>query len=234
MCRIHASGESLVGRSGSSAESVTRPRGRAPGYPGTIRSASSCPLSKGQECIHNYLLNNKLQDITRGIPGCHALTVRWRVPKLARFTALAVLLLAVVEVAWCAPGDVPSNLGAFAFADSTGTLVLAQSGVPDPETIHVLLAASGRQFPVEYVGFQKASAPGSGRDAARNFSNCEGSLFHLVGARIWPDETCFLATDSLLAALRIRTSGRQSPGRPGGVGRWRIRELRLPGTKRPI
>lgn len=119
--------------------------------------------------------------------------------ELIRILVLLALLVIPTQSAWCAQGGHASSDGAFAFADLTGTRVLALSRVPNPGSIRVLLAAGGRQFPVEYVGLQEPSGEGTGRDVAQNFADCGGDVFRLVGARIWPDETCFLATDSLLA-----------------------------------
>ena len=93
----------------------------------------------------------------------------------------------------------PSRLGAFAFADSSGMRIIALTRIIEPESVRVLLAAEGRQFPVRYVRDQEPTDLGSGREMAYNFEHCEGQIFRLEGARIWPDETCFLAGDSLMA-----------------------------------
>lgn len=104
-----------------------------------------------------------------------------------------------------------SSFGAFAFADSSGTRVLAVSPLRHPEQVHTLIVG-GRQFPVRYDGKQQRSKQSDGRDRAYNFAHVEGDRFRLVGGCVLPDETAFLATDSLLALgglpMRVERDGR--------------------------
>src|SRR5437867_9634433 len=92
-----------------------------------------------------------------------------------------------------------SVYGAFAFADSAGAYVLTLAPLRHPERIQVLLAGSGRQFPVAYDGNQKRSGADTGRQTGSNFANSAGERFRILGGRVWGSETCFLATDSLVS-----------------------------------
>jgi hypothetical protein len=110
----------------------------------------------------------------------------------------AVLLSVANGIVWASEGDSASVYGCYGFADSSGTHVLALSRLQHPENIRVLLAGEGRRFPVRYEGEQKRTQGGDGRDAVRNFAFIGGQRFRIEGGAVWPDESCFLATDTLL------------------------------------
>jgi len=103
--------------------------------------------------------------------------------------------------AWSAPTpdrtDSTSVYGAFAYADSTGTSVTALTPLARAQEIRSLLSAHGRLFPVKYEGTRAPGRPGAAAT----------QIFRLEGARVWPGEYGFLATDSLLqgaSAIPIR------------------------------
>ena len=89
-------------------------------------------------------------------------------------------------------------LGAFALPDSSGRRVIALSPVSSPSHVRHLVTRDGRLLRVRYTGTQRGSDQGTGRDATRDFRYLGGAVFQVRGGTIPPDETCFLAADSLL------------------------------------
>lgn len=93
--------------------------------------------------------------------------------------------------------------GAFAWADSTGILLLAPADFRDPERLTTAVCRGGRRLPVEFVRRQEGTGVGDGRDWARSFSTLEGTVFRILEGRLEPNENCLLATDSLLTHARF-------------------------------
>jgi hypothetical protein len=66
---------------------------------------------------------------------------------------------------------------------------------------------------VRFAQYQEASKASSHRQRAKNFSNEAGFVYHVAGDHlVEPDETCFLATDSLLRLGRVIIGARSAPG----------------------
>lgn len=111
------------------------------------------------------------------------------------------LLLLALTAATALAADMPPEstpLGAFALPDSSGTLVIALSPVPNPKRIHHLITRDGRLLKAAFMRTQPPSNGGSGRDATWNFRHLQGAVFQVSGGTIAAEETCFLVADSLL------------------------------------
>lgn len=119
-------------------------------------------------------------------------------PRTAWVTTLALLAVGPASLG-VAGENGPSPYGEFAFADSSGTRVLAGDPLAHPEAVHTLIVPPGRILHVVYEGTQAETGKGSGRDASWNFKNLGGQLFRIQDGRIGVDQDCFLATDSLLS-----------------------------------
>jgi hypothetical protein len=66
---------------------------------------------------------------------------------------------------------------------------------------------------VRFAQYQEASKASSHRQRAKNFSNEAGFVYHVAGDDVVePDETCFLATDSLFRLGRMIIGARSAPG----------------------
>jgi hypothetical protein len=114
-------------------------------------------------------------------------------------TALIALLvsLASVSAAFAGNENVASRYGAFAFADSSGTRVLALAPLEHPERVHSLIVKPGHRFRVTYEATQGDSPRDTGRQTYWNFRNTAGQRFRIEGGTISPDDFGFLAMDSL-------------------------------------
>jgi len=99
-----------------------------------------------------------------------------------------------------------TSCGAFCFADSSGTLLLGPPGMPGPAGITTVVCKGGRQLRVEFIGRQQQTDP-SWRQSAYYFYQQAGTLFRVREGRTEPDETCFLASDSLLAGATPQRLG---------------------------
>lgn len=90
--------------------------------------------------------------------------------------------------------------GSFAYADSSGTHLLALDSVPDPLTIVGALCSKAMALQVRYDRKQTRHADDNGRHVASNFRNQRGDLFRVVKDKAPPDSTCYLSRDSALLA----------------------------------
>jgi hypothetical protein len=90
--------------------------------------------------------------------------------------------------------------GDFAYADSSGTRLLATGSLSDPTKIRGAICSGGLVLPVRYDRRQGHSKKDTGRQIASNFDNDGGDVFSLVRGEARPDETCYLSADSSLLA----------------------------------
>jgi hypothetical protein len=100
------------------------------------------------------------------------------------------------------PDVATATLGAFAFADSSGTRLLASSTVGQRDSLHAAICQGGVEARARFVRMQPRSPRDDGRQTARNFANQEGALYQVDSGTVGADRTCFLVGD------RLRTLGR--------------------------
>ena len=94
----------------------------------------------------------------------------------------------------------PILSGIFAYADSSGTKLLALGAVDDSSKIIGAVCAKGRTFHVRYDRTQSRREADNGRQLAVNFANEGGQVFRLDQGQAERDETCYLSSDSVLVA----------------------------------
>jgi hypothetical protein len=93
-----------------------------------------------------------------------------------------------------------------------------------PERVKTALCG-GRRFSVQFERRQTEGADNNGRQTSSNFDKLAGSVFTVLGQKVPPDVTCFLASDPLLAGSTVL--GIQPPAGPGAcVQRDRFAALR--------
>jgi hypothetical protein len=100
--------------------------------------------------------------------------------------------------------------GAFAFPNAAGTELLIRHQLPDPERLHTAVCGA-RKVAVRFVRRQTAGQEHA-RDTPDEFSRLEGTVFHVLNARLDPKSTCFIAEDALLAgAVLLPITGSAKP-----------------------
>lgn len=99
------------------------------------------------------------------------------------------------------PPETVSLTGTFAFANETGTELLALEPSVTPHLYSAAVCGDSRRFRVHYVRTQSGRLETSHRQVADNFGNEPGDVFQPEGGTAAPNETCYLATDSMV--LRI-------------------------------
>ncbi len=119
-------------------------------------------------------------------------------------TCLALLCFLSATDAKAAEQD--ARREAFAFANASGTRLLALSGLSDPGRPYRAVCPGGKVFRVKYVQRKAATSKDTGRDTAANFDNHGGDLFQFVGGRTRPDSTCFLMEEASLKQKTVVTS----------------------------
>jgi len=103
--------------------------------------------------------------------------------------------------------------GAFAFANAAGTELLIRHNLPNPERLHTAVCGGGRKVAVRFVRRQPAGQEHA-RDTPADFSLAEGTVFHVLNARLDPKSTCFIAEDAMLAGAELlHLSGSAHPAR---------------------
>jgi hypothetical protein len=133
---------------------------------------------------------------------------------------LAVVLGAVLTIGGAARQDVPAvteNHGGFAFPNPAGTEIIVVHDIARPAEIHTAICA-GRMMPVRFVRRQFATSAHGDRDSPEQFADLTGTVFEIVGERTEPQDTCFVAADSLVQnaeLLPIQPSDRPAECTPG-------------------
>ena len=100
--------------------------------------------------------------------------------------------------------------GAFAFPNAAGTELLIRHNLPKPERLHTAVCGSGRKVAVRFVRRQPAGQEHV-RDTPADFGQAQGTVFHVLNARLDPKSTCFIAEDAMLAgaeSLRLNTAAK--------------------------
>lgn len=81
---------------------------------------------------------------------------------------------------------------------SSPILLLSQ-----PATLHAALCSSGRRLSVRYERRQAERKDQNGRQIPGNFDKLAGDVFDVVQGKVGMDESCFLASDSLLSSATL-------------------------------
>lgn len=97
--------------------------------------------------------------------------------------------------------------GSFGFGNGSGTELLSLEPILDPQTVTSAICGEGKAIRVQYVRTQGALPETTHRQVAANFDSEGGQVFQVVGDVAVPNETCFLAADSMLT----RSSGGVRP-----------------------
>lgn len=99
--------------------------------------------------------------------------------------------------------------GSFGFGNADGSELLSLDSIPDPRSVSTAICAGGRKIRVQYARRQIANPESTHRQTAANFRNEAGEVFRVVEGSAVPNETCFLASDSIFAknaeGVRIST-----------------------------
>src|SRR5438128_10013711 len=80
-----------------------------------------------------------------------------------------------------------SSFGSFAFADTSGTLLLGSEGLTHPERFHFAWCDGGRRVSIAFVRLQKRSPAAIARDLARDFARLDGAIYRVHSSRLRPD-----------------------------------------------
>jgi len=115
--------------------------------------------------------------------------------------------------------------GAFAYVDTSGSLLLALSSPGDAARIRAALCAEGRAFPVTFDHRQAASPADNGRQIAANLANEAGDVFRAEG-NATPNETCLLTADTLLRLAHPLTLERRGTPECDAHTRGQLRDAR--------
>jgi len=103
--------------------------------------------------------------------------------------------------------------GAFAFPDQAGSRLLSTAEFAKPETVRTALCSGERRLAIEFDRRQTESANSTQRQAPHNFANTAGTIFSIVGGKVDPDATCFVAVDSFVngtATVPLKRAAGQS------------------------
>jgi hypothetical protein len=95
--------------------------------------------------------------------------------------------------------DSVSLAGSFGFVNSTGTELLSLDAIPDPRSVSSAICGEGKQLRLLHVRTQSVQPESTHRQVAAYFGNEGGEVFQVLGDTAVPNETCFLAADSMLA-----------------------------------
>lgn len=139
-----------------------------------------------------------------------------------------ILVVAIGAVA-CAerPEADVAVVGAFAFANATGTQLLAIDPGQEAAAFTTALCRDGR-VDLRFVRTQAGSGATNGRQVAANFDREAGALFELASGSAAPDETCFVTT-SEIARAAVPANPSSSPactdGQSAALARQAQREL---------
>lgn len=103
--------------------------------------------------------------------------------------------------------------GGFGFRDQMGARLLLLpnhdgsevdlQNLARPELLKTALCAGGRRFSVQFERRQIEGAGNNGRQTSYNFDKLAGSVFTVLGQKVPPEATCFLASDPLLAGSTV-------------------------------
>lgn len=140
-----------------------------------------------------------------------------------------LILVVVIGAVACAerPEADVAVVGAFAFANATGTQLLAIDPGQEAAAFTTALCRDGR-VDLRFVGTQARSDATNGRQVAANFDHEAGAVFELASGSAEPDETCFVTTAGLAAAA-VPAVAASSPactdGQSAALARQAQREL---------
>jgi hypothetical protein len=114
--------------------------------------------------------------------------------------------------------------GGFGLQDQSGSRLLLIPNLARPELLKTALCGS-RRFSVQFERRQIQGANTNGRQTSYNFDKLAGTVFTVLGSKVDPEATCFLASETLLAGSAVLSIG-APVGSGGCVQRDRFAELR--------
>ena len=101
-------------------------------------------------------------------------------------------------------GPLQLAAGAFAFANASGTRLLAMDSIPNPMTMHATMCPGAPARAVVADGYQVGKSGDTGRQTAANFATQSGARFRTLGnadaAPLAVDVSCYVTADSALVA----------------------------------
>jgi hypothetical protein len=92
--------------------------------------------------------------------------------------------------------------GGFGLSDQRGSRLLLIPNLERPELVKTALCDGAGRVAVQFERRQPAGA-NDGRQTWRNFDTLAGSVYRVLGSRVDPDATCFLASEALLAGTAV-------------------------------
>jgi hypothetical protein len=143
-------------------------------------------------------------------------------------TTLALVFAAVLATAAVPGQDLPAvteSHGAFGFPNVSGTEIIVRHDVPRASELRTAICA-GRRMPIRFVRHQTATGAAD-RDSPPYFDSLEGTVFQIDGQVARPEDTCFVATDSLLEnAELVLVQARSEPAACTRTDRQRFAAVR--------
>ena len=101
-------------------------------------------------------------------------------------------------------GPLQLAAGAFAFANASGTRLLAMDSIPNPMAMHATMCPGAPARAVVADGYQVGKRGDTGRQTAANFATQSGARFRMLGnadaAPLAVDVSCYVTADSALVA----------------------------------
>ena len=101
-------------------------------------------------------------------------------------------------------GPLQLAAGAFAFANASGTRLLAMDSIPNPMAMHATMCPGAPARAVVADGYQVGKSGDTGRQTAANFATQSGARFRTLGnadaAPLAVDVSCYVTADSALVA----------------------------------
>jgi hypothetical protein len=92
--------------------------------------------------------------------------------------------------------------GAFAFPNATGTALIVLHDIPEAAERRTAICA-GRSLSIRFARLQTVTGPPADRQSPREFDRLAGTVFQVLGRSVDPDDTCFIAADSLLEGSEL-------------------------------
>lgn len=146
---------------------------------------------------------------------------------------LTMIVAAVLTIGGVSRQDLPAvteSHGAFGFPNVRGTEIIVLHDIPHAGQLRTAICA-GRSLSIRFVRRQAVTGAGADRESPRQFDRLEGTVFQVLEQGVRPEDTCFVAGDSILEdaeLLWVRPSS--TPAACTRTERRRVAALR----ERPI
>jgi len=113
---------------------------------------------------------------------------------------LRLIVTAVLMIGALSRQDLPAvtaSHGAFAFPNVGGTALIVLHDIPHAAELRTAICA-GRSLSIRFVRRQTVTGARADRESPREFDRLAGTVFQVLGRGVHPEDTCFVAADSLL------------------------------------